>query len=197
MRPGGEEPQRESARRDEAERLLAGLEAGQRGAGEALLPLLYEELRAQARRQMRQEGPGHTLQTTALVHEAYLRLAGRRSGWESKAHFVRVAAQAMRRVLIDHARRKRADKRGGERTREPLDQVTEVMEEVSSDLLAVDEALEKLSEIDERMAQVVEVRFFGGLTVEETARVMGVSPGTVKNDWTLAKAWLKAEVTGG
>ena len=156
---------------------------------------VYQELRAIAADYMRRERPEHTLQPTALVHEAYLRLSGRSAGWESRAHFVRVAARAMRRVLIDHARRKRATKRGGERDREPLDQVTAAMEGVSSDLLALDEALDRLSAIDPRMAQVVELRFFAGLTIDDTAKVMGISRGTVKNDWALARAWLKDEMS--
>lgn len=177
---------------DEASRLLADLRAGRTGAEEAVLPLLYEELRALARRQMGGERAGHTLQTTALVHEAYLRLSGAQgTEWEDKAHFMRVAARAMRRVLVDHARRKRTEKIGGDWGRVSLDSVTDLMEEASEDLVSMDELLEKLAEVDARMAQVVELRFFAGLTLDETASVLGVSRGTVKNDWTFAKAWLK------
>lgn len=176
-------------------RLLADLNAGKDGAEEVLMPLLYDELRALARHHMRAERPGHTLQTTALVNEAYLRLGGERdAGWSNKAHFMRIASRAMRRVLIDHARRKRSDKKGGKRGREPLFKATELMEEASFDLLALDQALERLAEIDEQMAKVVELRFFGGLTIAETAKVMEISPGTVKNEWLLAKAWLKQQV---
>jgi RNA polymerase sigma factor (TIGR02999 family) len=181
--------------RGDITQLLTDLKAGKKGAAEALMPLLYNELRALARHYMRSERPGHTLQTTALVHEVYLRLGGERDeGWENKTHFMRVAARAMRRVLIDHSRRKRADKKGGKRKREPLDKAAELMEEASFDLLDLDSALNRLSEIDEQMAQVVEIRFFGGLTVEETAKVMGISKSTVKHEWMMAKAWLKQQI---
>jgi RNA polymerase sigma factor (TIGR02999 family) len=174
---------------------MADLKAGKKGAEEALMPLLYDELRVMARHYMRGERPGHTLQTTALVHEAYLKLGGEKdAGWESKAHFMRVAARAMRRVLIDHARRKRSAKKGGKWTREPLDEALKLMEDVSFDLLAVDNALSDLYEIDKQMAQVVEFRFFAGLTIEETAEVMGISQSTVKNEWVLAKAWLRQQM---
>ncbi len=179
----------------DASRLLADLQANRAGAEEALLPVLYDELRALARRQMGGERAGHTLQTTALVHEAYLRLCGSmQASWEDKSHFLRVAARAMRRILVDHARRKRADKKGGDWGRIPLDSVTDLMEEASRDLVFVDEALERLAKFDARMAQMVELRFFAGLTVDEAARVLGVSRGTVKNDWLLAKAWLKEQM---
>lgn len=181
--------------RDDITRLLADLNAGKEGADEALMPLLYDELRALAHRYMRGERPGHTLQTTALVHEAYLRLGGDEdAGWENRTHFIRVAAQAMRRVLIDHARRKRSDKKGGKWERVPLDEAMELMEDSCIDILAVDGALRRLTEIDRQMALVVELRFFGGLTVEETAQVMEVSPSTVKHEWMLAKAWLKQQI---
>lgn len=180
---------------EDVTRLLADLNAGKEGAEKALMPVLYDELRSLARSYMRGERPGHTLQTTALVHEAYLRLGGDRDiAWESKAHFMRVAARTMRRVLIDHARRNRSDKKGGKRGREPLDRAVEVMEEASFDLVALDSVLARLSEIDGQMGQVVELRFFAGLTIEETGKVMGISIGTVKNDWALAKAWLKQQI---
>ncbi len=176
-------------------RLLADLNAGKEGAEEALMPVLYEELRALARTCMRAERPGHTLQTTALVHEAYLRLGGDKDvAWENRIHFMRVAARTMRRVLIDHARRKRADKKGGTRRREPLDRAVELLEESTFDLVALDSVLTRLSEIDARMGEIVELRFFGGLTIEETAGVLGVSQSTVKHEWTLAKAWLKQQL---
>jgi RNA polymerase sigma-70 factor (ECF subfamily) len=181
--------------RDDITRLLADLSAGKQGAEEVLMPLLYDELRALARQYMRSERPGHTLQTTVLVHEAYLRLGGQKdAGWESKAHFMRMAAKVMRRVLIDHARRKRSVKKGGKLSREPLDKAADIMEEASVDLLTLDSALSRLAEIDKQMAEVVEFRFFAGLTVEETAKIMGISESTVKHDWMLAKAWLKQQV---
>lgn len=159
------------------------------------MPLVYNELRALAKHYMRGERPGHTLQTTALVHEAYLKLGGEREApWESRAHYLRMASQAMRRVLIDHARRRKADKKGGKRTREPLDKALDLMESSSTDLVELDSSLDKLAGIDPQLAQVVELRFFGGLTVEETAKVLGISKTTVKQDWSLAKAWLKQEM---
>jgi len=136
---------------DEASRLIDDLRSGREGAEEKLLPLLYDELRGLARRQMRGERPGHTLQATALVHEAYMRLSGvKDAGWEDKTHFMRVAARAMRRILVDHARAKRTDKSGGGRERLPLDSVTELLEEASDDLLFVDELLERLAAVDAR-----------------------------------------------
>lgn len=176
-------------------RLLADLNAGKEGAEEALMPVLYEELRALARSCMRAERPGHTLQTTALVHEAYLRFGGGSDiAWQDRGHFMRIAARTMRRVLIDHARRKRTDRKGGKRKREPLDKAIDLMEASSSDLIAIDSVLGRLFEIDEQMGQVVELRFFGGLTIEETAKVLGISQTTVKQEWSLAKAWLKQEL---
>jgi len=181
--------------RGDVTQLLADLSVGKKGAEKALIPLLYDELRALAHHYMRAENPGHTLQTTALVHEAYLRLGGdKEAGWKDKAHYMRVAARVMRHVLIDHARRKRADKKGGKWGREPIDKAAELLEEVSVDLLGVDSALNQLTEIDKQMAQVVELRFFGGLTIEETAEVMEISPATVKREWTLAKAWFKQQI---
>ncbi|MHC4942578.1 MAG: sigma-70 family RNA polymerase sigma factor [Planctomycetota bacterium] len=181
--------------KEDVTRLLADLSAGKKGAAEALMPLLYDELRALARHYMRGERVDHTLQTTALVHEAYLRLGGKmETAWENKAHYMRVAARAMRHVLIDHARRKRAAKKGGTWKKESLDKAAEILEEASIDLLAVDQALSDLAKIDEQMAQVVELKFFGGLTIEETANVLGISPSTVKHEWVLAKAWLRQQI---
>jgi RNA polymerase sigma factor (TIGR02999 family) len=181
--------------KDDVTRLLADLRAGKEDAAENLLPLLYDELHALARYYMQDEKRGHTLQTTALVHEAYLRLCGSADqSWENRAHYLRVAARAMRHVLIDHARRKLAEKRGGRRNRESLDMVDRLLGESRVDLVGLDHALNSLSELDPRMEQIVELRFFSGLTIEETAKVLGVSPRTVKYDWTLAKAWLKEEL---
>jgi RNA polymerase sigma factor (TIGR02999 family) len=163
----------------------------------ALTEAVYAELRALASYFLQRERAGHTLQPTALVHEAYLKLADKtRINWRSKAHFVAVAAEAMRRVLVDHARSFRADKRGGGRARIPLEAGilapgTEV------DLLALDDAINKLAALDARHARVVELRFFGGLSVEQAAEVLGVSTRTVEADWSLARAWLRQEIGGG
>jgi len=175
--------------------LLEDLNAGKAEAQEVLLPLLYNELRALARYHMRDERSDHTLQTTALVHEAYLRLCGRKAEtWENKAHYMRVATRAMRRVLVDHARRKYSDKRGGSRRKEPLEMADGFQIESTIDLIALDTALEKLTAMDPRLGQIVELRFFGGLTAEETAHVLGVSPRTIKYEWKMAKVWLKHEM---
>ncbi len=183
---------RSEYREEDTLRLLADLEAGREGAESAIQPRLYEELRGLARRQMRGERKGHTLQTTALVHEAYLRLSGTDpSGWQNRTHFLRVAARAMRHVLVDHARRKRSDRQGGEWERVPLDAVTDLLEEASGDIVSLDNLLKKLAVVDERLARVVELRFFGGLSLRDTARVLGISLSTVKTDWTFAKAWLR------
>jgi RNA polymerase sigma factor (TIGR02999 family) len=177
-------------------RLIEELSAGKEDAGEALFTAIYEELRALAHRFMLQENPGHTLDTTALVHEAYLRLsAGAGDSLESRAHFLRVAATAMRRVLVDHARRRRAKKRGGDRTRMILDEDTpSPLDHLDVDVIALDDALARLAELDPRMAQIVELRFFSGLTVEDTARVLGVCRRTVATDWRFARVWLAREI---
>ncbi len=176
-------------------RLLQELNAGEENAAVELLPLLYSELRSLARNFMRNERAGHTLQTTALVHEAYIRLCGFDSPLENKAHFMRLAARAMRRVLIDHARRKNAGKRGGKESHKLLEMIDALQEANSIDLIALDQALSRLSELDPRGVQVVELRFFAGLTVEQTAEVLDISPRTVKGDWQMARAWLKQELS--
>ncbi|MHC5210909.1 MAG: sigma-70 family RNA polymerase sigma factor [Planctomycetota bacterium] len=184
--------------RGDVTRLLGDISAGRQGASEELMSHVYAELRSLAAWHLRGERTGHTLQATALVHEAWLRLALHDDvPWESRAHFLRVASRAMRRILIEHARRKQADKRGGGRRRVPLEDVGVAAAEASLDLLALDEALTRLASIHERMSQVVELRYFGGLTVEETARVLDSSPMTVKRDWQAARAWLKAELSRG
>jgi RNA polymerase sigma-70 factor (ECF subfamily) len=158
---------------------------------------VYEELRHQAARYLRRERPGHTLQTTALINEAYLRLIDAKDiHWQSRAHFFAIAANLMRRVLVDHARRRDADKRGGANLRLTLDESIAVANEVDVDLLAIDQALDRLATIDPQQARVVELRFFSGLTVEETAAALGVSPKTVKRDWSVARAWLRREIDG-
>jgi RNA polymerase sigma factor (TIGR02999 family) len=179
----------------EVTRLLADLRAGNKEAEEALFFLVYDELHALAHRFMRYERPGHTLQTTALVHEAYLRLGGARDEpWENRAHFLRLAAKAMRRILIDYARRKKSNKQGGKRQRESLEK-TAVFEGMSAiDLLALNDALDKLSEINPRTEELVELRFFGGLPIEDIARILKVTTRTIKYDWRMAKAWLSQQL---
>ena len=169
---------------------------GNREALEELMPLVYDELHKQARRYLRRERPNHTLQTTALIHEAYLKLIDQKSvSWESRTHFYAIAANLMRRILVDHARHKHRAKRGGVSENLPLEEAHLIIsEEKSVDLIALDEALNRLAEIDEQQARVVELRYFSGLTLEETAEVLKVSRTTVANDWALAKAWLHREL---
>jgi RNA polymerase sigma factor (TIGR02999 family) len=170
---------------------------GDRQALDELIPIVYEELRRQASLQLRHERPNHTLQTTALVHEAYLRLVDQRGArWQNRAHFFAIAAQMMRRILVDHMRKTSAAKRGGSALRLPLDEGLAVTDEQSIDLVAIDEALVKLSALDPQQGRIVELRFFGGLNVEETAEVLDISPRTVKRDWRMAKAWLHREIGG-
>lgn len=175
--------------------LLSELAKGKQEAAAKLMPLVYGELRRMADRYMRRERDGHTLQTTALVHEAYLKLVEQRSvDWQSRAHFFGIAAQLMRRVLIDHARGHLREKRGGGQQIVPLDEALVFSPQNSGALIELDSALEKLGARDARQAKIVELRFFGGLTVEEAAEVLGVSPKTVKRDWSVAKAWLHGEL---
>ncbi len=177
--------------------LLKEWSAGDPRALDRLTPLVYEELRHQAARYLRRERRSHTLQTTALIHEAYLRLIDAKDmHWQSRAHFFAIAANLMRRILVDHARRRDADKRGGSRVRVQLDEALAVADEADVDLLAIDEALDRLAVIDPQQARVVELRFFSGLSVEETAAALGVSPKTVKRDWSVARAWLRREIGG-
>lgn len=175
--------------------LLKEWNAGDPKALDRLTPLVYEELRHQAARYLRREAPGHTLQTTALIHEAYLRLVDAKNvDWQSRAHFFAIAANLMRRILVDHARRRDAHKRGGSQIRLPLDEAFGMVKEIDVDLLAIDDALQRLEKLDSQQARVVELRFFSGLTVEETAEALGVSPKTVKRDWSVARAWLRREI---
>jgi RNA polymerase sigma factor (TIGR02999 family) len=177
--------------------LLVEGSKGNREALDQLLPIVYEELRRQAARYLRRERAGHTLQTTALIHEAYIRLIDQRSvQWQNRAQFFGVAAQLMRRILVDHARTRKRAKRGGSNLRVSLDQAMAVTKDPDLDLIALDEALQRLAEIDAQQSRVVELRFFSGLSVEETAEVLGISPATVKRDWSVAKAWLHREITG-
>jgi RNA polymerase sigma-70 factor (ECF subfamily) len=175
--------------------LLSALTNGDDGAASKLIPVVYDELRRLAGSYMRRERVDHTLQATALVHEAYLKLIEQRAvNWQSRAHFFGVAAQLMRRILIDHARGHTREKRGGEQKKVSLDEVFLFSEQQADELLAVDDSLNLLAKIDPRQARVVELRFFGGLSVEEAAEVLGVSPKTVKRDWSVAKAWLYADL---
>jgi RNA polymerase sigma-70 factor (ECF subfamily) len=179
----------------EVTRLLVQLTDGDHAALDALLPLVYAELRRLAAGYLRRERHGHTLQPTALVHEAYLRMIDQTQvRWQNRAHFFGVAAQMMRRILVDHARSQQAEKRGGDMQKLSLDENIDVSGERASDLVALDEALQRLAEIDPQKSRVVELRFFGGLSVEETAEVLGVSAPTVKRQWRMAKAWLFGQV---
>jgi RNA polymerase sigma factor (TIGR02999 family) len=177
--------------------MLRAWSDGSRAALEELMPLIYDELRRQARRFLRRESPNHTLQTTALIHEAYLKLIDQREvTWENRAHFFAIAAQAMRRILVDHARAKHRDKRGGDFVKLPLEEAAlAVSNEKNLDLVALDEALTRLAEMDERQAQIVELRYFSGLTLEEAAEVLKISRSTVADEWAMAKAWLYRELT--
>jgi RNA polymerase sigma-70 factor (ECF subfamily) len=178
--------------------LLLAWGRGDASALEKLTPLVYQELRRLARRYMAGERSDLTLQTTALVHEAYLRLVdSSRVRWQNRAHFFAVSARFMRRILVDFARSRRNLKRGGALRFVPLDAAADVGLQRNPDLIALDVALDSLAALDARQAQVVELRFFGGLTVEETAEALGVSPGTVRRDWSLAQAWLHLELAKG
>jgi len=171
--------------------LLLDWSNGKQAALDELMPLVDRELHRLAHHYMRHEKAGHTLQTTALVNEAYLKLIDQRQvHWKNRAHFFALSAQLMRRILVDHARKRKYAKRGGDAHRITFDEVMAVSRERRSDLIALDDALEKLANIDPRKGKVVELRFFGGLSVEETAEALGVSPLTVKRDWKMAKAWL-------
>ena len=175
--------------------LLVEWGRGNQAALDALFPIVYDELRRLARGYLRRESPAHTLQPTALVHEAYLRLVDQNSvAWQNRAQFFGLAAQMMRRILVNHALSRQAAKRGGDARRVPLDEAIEFFDARSLDLIALDEALKALHAFDPRQARIEELRFFGGLTIEETAEVTGVSPATVKREWTSAKLWLLREM---
>jgi RNA polymerase sigma-70 factor (ECF subfamily) len=178
--------------------LLREWSEGKQEVLDDLMPLVYDELRRQAAGRLRREREGHTLQTTALIHEAYIKLIDQADvRWQNRAHFFAIASQAMRRILIDHARTRQREKRGGANEDIRLDAfVLDVAgPEKSMDLVALDEALTRLTGYDERQARIVELRYFGGLEIEETAEVLGVSPATVRRDWSFAKAWLKQELS--
>jgi RNA polymerase sigma-70 factor, ECF subfamily len=175
--------------------LLTQLSQGDKSVIERLMPLVYDELHRRAAGYMRRERANHTLQPTALVNEAYLRLVQQReSNWKNRAHFLAVAAQLMRRILIDHARARLSSKRGGELEIVALDEALQFRTDTPAGLLSVDDALTKLEKLDPRQGHIVEMRFYGGLTVDETAEVLSVSSRTVEREWTLARAWLYAEL---
>jgi len=197
--------------------LLAKWRGGNEAALGELTGLIYQELRALAQRHLRRERPNHTIQRTALVHEAFVRLVNQQGvDWQSRAHFFGLASNLMRRILVDHARARLASKRGGGAALVSLDEITNPSEpddthspaarfaepqhvdgETDDDVAAIDEALTRLAAIDERQAKIVEMRYFGGLTIEETAQVLGISDATVKREWTLARAWLRRELLRG
>ncbi len=186
-----------SAAAPELTQLLLAWSKGEQGALERLVPLVYGELRRMASRYMSRERADHPLQTTALVHEAYLRLLdSKQVRWQNRAHFFAVSAQLMRRILVDFARSRRTLKRGEGAPKVTLNEAIHGAAEPSEDLVALDDALQALSAIDQRKAKVVELRFFGGLSVEETATALGVSADTVMRDWKLAKVWLLRELSG-
>jgi RNA polymerase sigma-70 factor (ECF subfamily) len=177
--------------------LLVRAGRGDAAATDELFPLVYDELRSVAAAFLARERAGHTLQPTALVNEAYVRLIGPSEvSWENRAHFFGAAARAIRRILTDHARARGREKRGGGMGRVPLDQVDVAIDFETLDLVALDEALTKLAGMDQKIAKVVELRFFGGLTEEETARALGVSASTVTRDWRFARSWLRRELSG-
>jgi RNA polymerase sigma factor (TIGR02999 family) len=174
--------------------LLQAMRAGDATAEKSLIPLVYQELHRLAQSYMRRERPDHTLQPTALIHEAYLRLAGEDVDWQSREHFIGVAAHVMRRVLVDHARAHRAGIRGGDRKRVELKEGLAVAAERSEEVLLVDGALERLAKTNQRQARVVELRYFGGLSMEEIAAMLSLSLRSVKRDWSLARIWLFQEL---
>jgi RNA polymerase sigma factor (TIGR02999 family) len=184
------------APRSDVTQLLLAWRGGDPSAGEQLLPAIYDELRRQAGRAMRREASMHTLQATALVHEAYLRLIDQsRVRWQNRAHFFGVAAQVMRRILVDHARGRDAAKRGGGAQRLTLNDADAVAGESDVDVLDLHEALERLAALDPLQARLVELRYFSGLNIEETAEALDISPATVKREWAVARAWLRRELT--
>jgi RNA polymerase sigma factor (TIGR02999 family) len=175
--------------------LLLKWNSGDQAALDQLIPLVYDELRRLADRYLRRERRDHTLQTTALVHEAYLRLVDQKVEWKNRSQFFAIAAQLMRRILVDHARSHGAAKRGSGERKLSLDDIVIRFEERAADLVALDDALTGLASIDPQQSRIVELRFFGGLTVEETADVLDISPATVKREWNMAKAWLYRQLT--
>lgn len=185
-----------SSQSSQVTQLLETFEPGDRHAREQLFANVYTELRALAARYLHRERKSHTLQPTALVHEAYLKLVDQTSvDWQGRAHFLAFAAQAMRQILVDHARRHRAEKRGGNRHRIALDDNLVIESSRNVDLLALEDALTKLTKLDPRQAQMIELRFFGGLSIAEVAKVMGTSKRSVEREWTMVRAWLRRELS--
>jgi RNA polymerase sigma factor (TIGR02999 family) len=183
---------------DDVTRILEAAGQGDPHAAQKLLPMVYEQLRKAAQKQMAGERPDHTLQATALVHEAYLRLVGsHQTAWENRAHFYVAAAEAMRRILIEHARKRGRIKRGGDHERAPLSAAYLIQEARPEEIMSVDAAIRRLEGRDSRMARIVRLRFFAGLSVEETAEALGVSDRTVRREWALARAWLHRELGVG
>lgn len=184
--------------RDQATRLLIDWSRGDQIAAERLMPLVYDELRMLARGYLQRERPDHTLQATGLVHEAYLRMVDQSTAsWQNRAHFFWLAAQAMRRILVEHARRHRAEKRGGTLAKVEWEEELLPAAGRSVDLLALDDALNELAQLRPQQSQIVELRFFGGMTIEEVAEVLDVSPRTVKREWRMARAWLRRAMLAG
>ena len=178
--------------------LLQAWKAGDQGAFARLVPLVERELHKIAKRYMQQQAPGHTLQTTAVIHEAYLKLAGdAERDWKDRSHFLAVAAKAMRQVLVDYARSQNAAKRGGEFAIVTLEDGLTAARDTAADVVALDAGIEALAKVDPRKAQVIELRYFGGLSVEETARMLNISPETVARDWKFARAFLRREMQRG
>jgi RNA polymerase sigma factor (TIGR02999 family) len=192
--PAGEEMGGEASRQ-QLTQLLREWTRGDSRAHDALAEFVYHELHRLAQSYMRRERPDHTLQATALVHEAYLRLVDQRVDWKSRAHFFSVAATMMRRILVDHAKEHRARKRGAGVGKVPLDEALTITEEPAGDLVALNDALTNLERIDSRRAQIVELRFFAGLSNQQSAEVLGISPATVQRQWAGARAWLYHELT--
>jgi RNA polymerase sigma factor (TIGR02999 family) len=188
--------EKSAAGRKDITRILREIGAGDKGAADRLIPLIYDDLRRLARHYIRNERPGHTLQPTALVHEAYMRLADLHGmHWQDRAHFAAVAATLMRRILLDHARRRVAAKRGGRlREQVPLDNLANLSFGQPEELIALDDALARLARLDPAQSQIVEMKFFGGLSVEEIAGLRGISPRKVKREWAAARTWLHAAI---
>jgi RNA polymerase sigma factor (TIGR02999 family) len=185
------------SRQPDVTRLLVSWGNGDQQALEQLIPLVYGELRRLADRYLRRERPGHTLQSTALVHEAWMKLIDQRNvHWQNRAHFFGVAAQMIRRILVDYARNRHAEKRGGHAFKLSLDDAVEMPKQRDLDLVALDDALESLAKVDPQQGRIVELRFFAGLSIEETAEALRISPATVKRDWVVAKAYLYREMGG-
>jgi RNA polymerase sigma factor (TIGR02999 family) len=179
----------------ELTQLLIDWSKGDQAALDKLVPFVYDELRRLARHYMRRERPGHTLQTSALVNEAYLRLVDQTVAWQNRAHFLGIAARLMRQILVDHARSHKYAKRGGGAEKVSLDQAADLAQARASDLVALDDALIGLAAMDPQQSRIVELRFFGGLTIEETAEVVGLSHATVEREWSAARAWLRREMS--